>query len=70
MAIYKQFHQLFIVFTLFCVFETLAIQFILPGGEKRCLSEEIHKDVLVTGDYAVSEVPMHKISINVVFRFY
>ncbi|XP_063801147.1 transmembrane emp24 domain-containing protein 10-like [Pseudophryne corroboree] len=32
-----------------------AISFYLPPGSKKCLKEEIHKDVLVTGDYEVAE---------------
>lgn len=34
-----------------------AISFHLPGDSKKCLKEEIHKDVLVTGEYDVSEQP-------------
>ncbi|KAM4617946.1 transmembrane emp24 domain-containing protein 10-like [Discoglossus pictus] len=32
-----------------------AISFHLPAQSKKCLKEEIHKDVLVTGEYEVSE---------------
>ncbi|KAG8437891.1 hypothetical protein GDO86_008549 [Hymenochirus boettgeri] len=31
------------------------ISFYLPPQDKKCLKEEIHKDVLVTGEYEVSE---------------
>ena len=65
MASNKNFSMYILAFFIVCVFETFAIQLVLPGGQKRCLKEEIHKDVLVTGDYGVSEVPMHKISLNV-----
>ncbi|XP_072277403.1 transmembrane emp24 domain-containing protein 10-like isoform X2 [Pyxicephalus adspersus] len=34
---------------------TGAISFYLPAENKKCLKEEIHKDVLVTGEYEVSE---------------
>ncbi|KAM3918761.1 transmembrane emp24 domain-containing protein 10-like [Leptodactylus fuscus] len=36
---------------------TGAISFYLPADSKKCLKEEIHKDVLVTGDYEVAELP-------------
>ncbi|XP_053305673.1 transmembrane emp24 domain-containing protein 10-like isoform X2 [Spea bombifrons] len=36
---------------------TEAISFYLPAHGKKCLKEEIHKDVLVTGQYEVSEQP-------------
>ncbi|XP_018408365.1 PREDICTED: transmembrane emp24 domain-containing protein 10-like [Nanorana parkeri] len=34
-----------------------AISFYLPADKKKCLKEEIHKDVLVTGEYDVAEQP-------------
>ncbi|KAM8939985.1 transmembrane emp24 domain-containing protein 10-like [Pelodytes ibericus] len=34
-----------------------AISFYLPPEGKKCLKEEIHKDVLVTGEYEVSDQP-------------
>ncbi|KAM5138648.1 transmembrane emp24 domain-containing protein 10 [Mantella aurantiaca] len=34
-----------------------AISFYLPAESKKCLKEEIHKDVLVTGEYEVAEQP-------------
>ncbi|XP_073514492.1 transmembrane emp24 domain-containing protein 10-like [Phyllobates terribilis] len=36
---------------------TAAISFYLPADGKKCLKEEIHKDVLVTGEYEVAELP-------------
>ncbi|XP_069824344.1 transmembrane emp24 domain-containing protein 10-like isoform X2 [Dendropsophus ebraccatus] len=36
---------------------TGAISFYLPAGGRKCLKEEIHKDVLVTGAYEAAEVP-------------
>lgn len=35
-----------------------------PNG-KKCLKEEIHKDVLVTGEYTMSDAPGHKTSLIV-----
>lgn len=34
-----------------------AIQFYLPVHSVKCLQEDIHKNVLVTGEYEVSEEP-------------
>ena len=31
---------------------------------RKCLKEEIHKDVLVTGEYDVTEVEGQKVNIN------
>lgn len=37
-----------------------------PNGRK-CLREEVQKDVLVTGDYEVSEVPGQRTDVKVRF---
>ena len=37
-----------------------AIRFYVAPNQKKCLREEIHKDVLVTGDYELSDAPGHK----------
>eukprot|EP00061_Rhincodon_typus_P011056 g35799.t1 len=34
-----------------------SISFHLPANSRKCLREEIHKDVLVTGEYELSEQP-------------
>lgn len=46
----------------------LALQFHLPAGQQKCLKEEIHKDVLVTGEYLITEVPDQKASLKVDFN--
>lgn len=33
------------------------LRFHLPPNQKKCLKEEIHKDVLVTGEYELTEAP-------------
>ena len=35
-----------------------ALSFTLSAGTKKCLREEVHKDVLVTGEYRLSEAPI------------
>lgn len=45
---------------------TLGLRFHLsPTVGKKCLKEEIHKDVLVTGDYEFTEAPGQKATLTV-----
>ncbi|XP_065832890.1 transmembrane emp24 domain-containing protein 10-like [Oscarella lobularis] len=41
------------------------ITFRLPVGVKKCLRDEVHKDVLVVGHYRLSDAPMQKTDIKV-----
>ncbi|XP_077408607.1 transmembrane emp24 domain-containing protein 10 [Vanacampus margaritifer] len=41
-----------------------AISFNLPVNSRKCLREEIHKDVLVTGEYVISESPNSNTKTN------
>ncbi|XP_005986613.1 transmembrane emp24 domain-containing protein 10 [Latimeria chalumnae] len=43
----------------------LAISFYLPVNSRKCLREEIHKDVLVTGEYEISEQPSVKTHLKI-----
>ncbi|XP_035279304.1 transmembrane emp24 domain-containing protein 10-like [Anguilla anguilla] len=48
------------------LFESVfAISFFLSVNSRKCLREEIHKDVLVTGDYDVSEQPNTKTNLKI-----
>lgn len=42
-----------------------SISFFLPVNSRKCLREEIHKDVLVTGEYEISEQPNTKTNLKV-----
>ncbi|XP_022088616.1 transmembrane emp24 domain-containing protein 10-like isoform X1 [Acanthaster planci] len=42
------------------VMQVRCLSFMLSPNVKKCLQEEIHKDVLVTGDYKLSGAPGHK----------
>ena len=42
-----------------------AIRFHVPVNQKRCMKEEIHKDVIVTGEYEFSEAIGHASSVHV-----
>lgn len=57
-------HMLFVLFTILLVGAD-ALMFHLSPNLKKCLKEEIHKDVLVTGDYELSEAPGQKTSLLV-----
>ena len=57
-------HMLFVLFTILLVGAD-ALMFHLSPNQKKCLKEEIHKDVLVTGDYELSEAPGQKTSLLV-----
>ncbi|XP_059174681.1 transmembrane emp24 domain-containing protein 10-like [Physella acuta] len=43
------------IFLLPCILYVDAIRFYLSSNQKKCLREEIHKNVLVTGEYEVQE---------------
>ncbi|KAJ8309465.1 hypothetical protein KUTeg_014339 [Tegillarca granosa] len=53
-------------FVMVLCFSTLdALMFHLSPNQKKCLREEIHKDVLVTGDYELSDGPGQKTHLKV-----
>ena len=41
------------------------LRFHLPDNGKKCLKEEIHKNVLVTGEYEVSRADTQQVNIKV-----
>lgn len=42
-----------------------SLMFHLTPNQRKCLKEEIHKDVLVTGEYALSDVPGQTANLKV-----
>ncbi len=42
------------------------LMFQLNPNSQKCLREEVHKDVLVSGDYEISEVPGQVVDLHVV----
>jgi hypothetical protein len=50
-----------------CILSVDSLMFHLTSSQnyKKCLREEIHKDVLVTGDYELSAAPGHKTNLGV-----
>ncbi|XP_046558070.1 transmembrane emp24 domain-containing protein 10-like [Haliotis rubra] len=57
--------NIFVVLFTLCLVTIDAIRFHLSPNQKKCLREEIHKDVLVTGDYEVSDAPGQKANLMV-----
>ncbi|XP_024285902.1 transmembrane emp24 domain-containing protein 10 [Oncorhynchus tshawytscha] len=58
--------RLFLLLTFTVLFDlTFSITFYLPVNLRKCLREEIHKDVLVTGEYEVSEQPNAKTNLKI-----
>ena len=46
----------------------LAISFRLEPGLRKCIKEEVHKDVLVVGEYRLSELSSQRTDIVVSLR--
>ncbi|XP_055720837.1 transmembrane emp24 domain-containing protein 10-like [Salvelinus fontinalis] len=58
--------RFFLLLTFTVLFDfTFSITFYLPVNLRKCLREEIHKDVLVTGEYEVSEQPNAKTNLKI-----
>uniref|UniRef100_A0A4W5MWK7 Transmembrane p24 trafficking protein 10 n=1 Tax=Hucho hucho TaxID=62062 RepID=A0A4W5MWK7_9TELE len=58
--------RFFLLLTFHVIFDlTFSITFHLPVNLRKCLREEIHKDVLVTGEYEVSEQPNAKTHLKI-----
>lgn len=47
---------------------TSSLMFQLQPGGQKCLREEVHKDVLVTGDYEITEVPGQVVDLHVSYK--
>ena len=60
----KHFIGLFVVY-LTCLSQIESLMFYLPPNTKKCLKEEIHKDILVKGDYELSEIVGHQTKLEV-----
>ncbi|KAM9571351.1 transmembrane emp24 domain-containing protein 10-like [Salvelinus alpinus] len=58
--------RFFLLLTFTVLFDLIfSITFYLPVNLRKCLREEIHKDVLVTGEYEVSEQPNAKTNLKI-----
>ena len=63
-ACIKLFVNSFLI-SLICLSSIESLMFHLPANVKKCLKEEIHKDILVKGDYFVSEIVGHHTKLEV-----
>lgn len=54
---------------LLCTYSALGISFHLSPDERKCIREEVHKDVLVVGEYKLSDVPNQRTDILVSIQF-
>lgn len=44
---------------------TEALRFYVPANDKKCLKEEIHKNVVLTGEYEISDAVGHTTTVHV-----
>lgn len=54
-----------LVLALACVSSLNALMFHLPANTRKCLKEEIHKDILVKGEYDITEIAHHQTKLEV-----
>lgn len=54
------------VIYLMCLSSIESLMFYLPANTRKCLKEEIHKDILVKGEYEVTEIVGHRTKLEVV----
>ena len=54
-----------VLLLLFAVPEALGITFYLPTDSTKCIREEVHKDVLVVGEYQLSDSELVRTDILV-----
>ena len=64
MELHSSFVSIFLLLPL-VIPDVASLMFHLPPNQKKCLREEIHKDVLVTGDYELSEALGQKTNLAV-----
>ncbi len=57
--------QLSVLLVLFFASQIESLMFYLPANSKKCLKEEIHKDILVKGDYHITEIVGHSTKLEV-----
>lgn len=54
-----------VVLIIALISEVNSLMFHLQPSAQKCLREEIHKDVLVSGDYEITEVPGQTVDLHV-----
>lgn len=62
----RQLNHLSVLIIFFaCLSSINSLMFYLPSNIKKCLKEEIHKNVLVKGEYELTEIPGHETKMQV-----
>ena len=56
---------IFALLALLCTYSAHGISFHITPDERKCIREEVHKDVLVVGEYKLSEVPNQRTDVLV-----
>ena len=51
-----------------CIYSVRGISFHITPDERKCIREEVHKDVLVVGEYKLSEVPDQRTDLLVSYK--
>ena len=54
-----------LVVYLTCVSQIESLMFYLPANTRKCLKEEIHKDILVKGEFEITEIAGHQTKLEV-----
>lgn len=54
-----------VLISILSISEIESLMFHLKANVKKCLKEEIHKDILVKGDYYVSDIQGHETKLEV-----
>lgn len=55
-----------VILTFLCVSNANSLRFYLAPNVRKCLKEEIHKDILVKGEYEITEIAGHHTKLQVV----
>lgn len=56
----------FFILYLTCISSIESLRFFLPTNQRKCLKEEIHKDILVKGEYELTEIAGQQTKLEVV----
>lgn len=54
-----------LVLYLACVSQIQSLMFYLPPNTRKCLKEEIHKDILVKGEFEITDIAGHQTKLEV-----
>jgi hypothetical protein len=68
MDVWTQVYALFLIVLTLFAHPTNGLRFFLAPGQTKCLKEEIHKNIVVSGEYEFSDAPGQTASVLVSFR--